>query len=106
MPPASRMADQLPELRRGLWIQAARRLVEEQEVRVAGQGTGQRETLLLAARQLDDPAPALRFELHHLEEFVHRVAAVIEGAKQQQRLLYRQFVGELRFLQLDAETLT
>ena len=48
---------------------------------------------------------ALRFELDRLEQLVDGGARIVERAKQTQRLCDGQLVGELRFLQLDAESL-
>ena len=48
---------------------------------------------------------ALALELDDLQQLVDRPAAAIERAEQAQRLLDRQLLAELRFLQLDAEPL-
>src|SRR5438105_674784 len=97
--------EQGPELPARLRIEARRRFVEKQQVGVAGQRAGDRETLLLAARQLPYPAAALRFQLHDPQQLVERAAAMIERPEQAQRLFDRQLVPQLRLLQLDAEAL-
>ena len=48
--------EDVPQLPPRLRIEAGRRLVEEQQVGVAGQRAGHRQALLLPARQLADPA--------------------------------------------------
>ena len=94
-----------PQLAPRLRIESRRRLVEKQQIRRAGERAGQRQPLLLPARQLAHPAVALAFELDDLQQIVDRPSAVVERSEQAERLLDGQLVGELRLLQLDAEAL-
>src|SRR5687768_14956046 len=50
-------ADELPELSARLRIEARRRLVEKQKLRIADERAGERETLLLSAGQRADARP-------------------------------------------------
>ena len=62
-PPAPEALDQLPELPARLRVEPGRRLVEEEQLGVADQRAGEREPLLLPARELADPRPRLLVEL-------------------------------------------
>ena len=61
---ALELLDQIPELAPRLRVEAGRRLVEEQQVGVADERAGQREPLLLSARQRRHTRVALLLELH------------------------------------------
>ena len=97
--------EDVPQLPPRLRVEAGGRLVEEQQVGIAGQRARHRQPLLLPARQLADPAVPLALELDEPQQLGHVAAAPVERAEQPQRLLDRQLVGQLRFLQLDAEPL-
>ncbi len=98
--------EQLPELATRLRIEACRRLVEKQQVRITRERARHREALLLAAGEFPHPAAALRFELDDAQQFVDRAAAMIERPEEPQRLFDGQLLRQLRLLQLDAEPLT
>ena len=72
MPPSARKRiEHVPELAARLRIEARRRLVEKQQIRIADERAGHREALLLAARELADPAASrLLFELDEREQLV------------------------------------
>ena len=55
--------------------------------------------------KLHDQAGPFADESHQLHERRHVRTLVVEGAEQAHRFLDRQLVGELRFLELDAEAL-
>ena len=60
---AAKAQHQLPQLAARLRIQPGRRLVEEQDVRLADQRARDRQPLPLAARQLADPRVTLLSQL-------------------------------------------
>src|SRR5690606_32067665 len=71
----------------------------------ANQGTGQRETLFLPARQGADAGVTLLFELDEGQRFGRRWSLPEEAPEQCQGLERRQLLCQLRFLELDAEPL-
>src|SRR5512138_156716 len=99
------LLDEVPDLSARLGIEPRRRLVEEEQIRVAHDRTGDRQPLLLAARQLADPAVPFLIELYEPDHVVDAPAGCIEAAKQAHCFRDRQLLGELRFLQLNAEPL-
>ena len=56
--------DQIPELPSCLRIEAGRRLVEKQQLRIADERARERQPLLLSARQRSDASRPLLLELH------------------------------------------
>src|SRR5688572_8771507 len=101
----AKLVEQPPQLPPRVRIEPGGRLVEKQQVRIAGERAGEREALFLAAGELADTARPLAFELDNLQQIVDRPPARVERTKEPQRLLDGQLVGELRLLQLDAEPL-
>src|SRR5689334_21645719 len=99
------LLDEVPDLAARLWIEPRRRLVEEEQIRVADDRAGDGQSLLLPAGQLTNPAVTLLVELDESNDVVDRSARRIEAAKQSHRFGDRQLLRELRFLQLDAEAL-
>src|SRR6188474_185793 len=99
------LIEQRPQLTARLRVEAGGRLVEEQQIRIAGDRARKRETLLLATRELADTAGSLALQLDDPNQLVDRPPARVKGAKQAERLLHRQLVPELCFLKLDAEPL-
>ena len=97
------LPDDLPELAPRLWIETGRRLIEEQQVRLADERTGNRQPLLLSARQCDDARAPFFFELDERQHFVDCVRAPIKRAEYGECLLNGELVGELRFLELNAQ---
>src|SRR5262245_2885614 len=94
-----------PQLATRLRVEAGARLVEKQQIGSADERDRDRETLLLPARELDDPARALAFELDERQQIVDRPSSIVERSEQPKCLLDRELVGELGFLQLNAEPL-
>ena len=73
------LGDQVPELPARLGIEAGRRLVEKDQVRIADDRAGEREPLLLSAGQLADARIALLVELDDMDHVVDRPAALVEA---------------------------
>src|SRR5688572_20685063 len=99
------LIEQRPQLTSRLRVEAGGRLVQEQQIRFAGERARKRETLLLAARELADTARSLASELDDSQQLLDRPPTRVERTKQTERLLHGQLVRELRFLKLDAEPL-
>src|SRR5262249_13001170 len=97
--------DDVPELPTRLRVEPGCRLVEEQELRIANQRAGDREALWLAAGELADPCFGFLFERDAGNGFVGFEPAVVEAAKQRERLANRELLRQLGFLQRDADTL-
>src|SRR5437667_1096641 len=98
-------ADDFPQLPARLRIQAGRRLIEEQQLRFADERACNRETLFLPARERHDARLALFLEPDEREHFVDRMRLPVERPEQRQHLADLQLVGELGFLELNAEAL-
>src|SRR2546422_9759685 len=98
-------ADHVPQLATRLRVEARGRLVEEQEVGTGDERARHRESLLLAARELAHPCGALLLEPDQAEHLLHGVGGPVETAEQPYGLFDRELVGELRILQLNAQTL-
>ena len=73
---ALELVDEIPELPARLRIEAGRRLVEKQQVRIADERAREREPLLLSARERADARVALLLELHQRDHLVRRRAAL------------------------------
>jgi hypothetical protein len=65
-----------------LRIEPRARFVEEQQVRIADECAGDRQPLLLTARELDHPARTLALEFDEGEQLVDRLAAIVERTEQ------------------------
>ena len=98
-------ADDFPQLPARLRIQAGRRLIEEQQLRFADERARNRETLLLPARERHDARLALFLEPDEREHFLDRMRLPVERPEQRQHLADLELVGELGFLELNAEAL-
>ena len=96
--------DQIPELPSRLWVEAGRRLVEKDQIGIADDRAGERESLLLSAGQFADAPCALLIELDEGNDVVDGATAIVEAAKQTDRFFHRELVGELCFLKLNAES--
>ena len=97
--------DELPELAACLRIEAGRRLVEKQQLRIADERAREREPLLLAARQRADARAPLLLELHEPDDVLGRRSFVKEAAEQADGFFDRELFRELRLLKLNAEPL-
>src|SRR2546427_12949888 len=98
-------ADDFPQLPSRLRIQAGRRLIEEQQLGFADERARDGEALLLAARERHDARLALFLEPDEREHLVDRVRLPVERPEQRQHLADLELVGELGFLELNAEAL-
>ncbi len=68
LPSDPQLAEQLAQLDPGARVEAGRRLVEEQDLRVVDEGVGEAQPLLHAARERLDVVVALVGEVHQLEQ--------------------------------------
>ena len=100
------LIEQHPQLAARLWVEPGGRFIEKQQIGVADDRTREREPLLLASGQAPHTAGPFTFELDDLQQLVDRPSTRIERSEQAERLLHRQLVCQLGFLQLDAEPLT
>src|SRR5262249_16003757 len=75
------------------------------QVRIADDGAGEREPLLLPARQLADSRRSLFVQLHEPNRFVDRASLRVEAAEHAHRFFDGELVGELRLLTLNAQAL-
>ena len=104
MRPAARNAlELLPELEAALRVEPGRGLVEEQDLRIAGERAGDREALALAAGELADARVPLLLEREILEQPLRVAAARVERAEEIEHLEDGQLLGEPRLLERDAE---
>jgi tumor protein p53-inducible protein 3 len=103
--PLTESLHDVPQLQTALRIEAARGLVEEQDVRLADESTRDSKTLFLTAGEFSNAGIQLLVE----REVVQQIAGIrpvpIEGAEQPQRLEHGELLAELRFLQRDAHAL-
>ena len=97
--------DQLPELPAGLRIEAGGRLIQEEQLGVADQRAGQGQALLLAAGKRTHPGARLFLELDHGDDLGRGGATIVEAAKQLDRFVDGELLGELGFLEGDSEEL-
>jgi hypothetical protein len=89
----------------GLGIEARGRLVEEEHLRIVDEGEGQRQTLLLAARQLAVAIVPLLPELEALEQRLAIDAARVQAREEPKGLGDRDLVGKTRRLQAHADAI-
>src|SRR5882762_10385189 len=99
----AKAADDLPQLPARLRVEPRRGLVEKEQLGLADERTGDREPLLLPAGQRDHAGAAFLFELDEREHFVDGVRLAVERSKQREDFADGELVGELCFLQLNAE---
>src|SRR6266853_2826566 len=96
-------ADDLPQLAARLRVETRRQFVEKEQLGLADERTGDREPLLLPAGQRDHARMAFLFELDEGEHFLDGVRLAVERSKQCEDFADGELIGELRFLQLNAE---
>src|SRR5581483_926973 len=97
--------DEVPELAARLRVEAGGGLVEEEEIGIADESAGHGEALFLAAGKLADARILLLFELHESDHLGGRGSFGEEAAEEADGFEDGELVGELGFLQLDAEAL-
>jgi hypothetical protein len=97
--------DEIPEVTAGLGVEAGGGLVEEEQFGVAEEGAGHGEALLLAAGKRADAGGALFFKLGGADGFFDGDAVAEEAAEEAEDFFDGEFVGELGFLELDADAL-
>ena len=76
----------LPRLPSGGRVEAGRRFVEEEQVRVAGEGDGDVEAALLAARELQDPGVALLAQADETDDLADRAGVWVVAGVHPDRL--------------------
>ena len=91
--------------RRDCGSKPGRRLVEEQQIRIADQRAGHGQPLLLAARQLAHQRLGFFFQRDACDHVGRLKTFAIETAEQGQRLQDGELFREPRFLQRDADPL-
>src|SRR6185369_10244108 len=94
----AKLFDNVPQRQTRLRIESGGWFVEKQQLRIADEGTGDRESLLLSAGQFADAGVAFFFEGYGVNDFVDVVASLVKTAKQSQSLGDGNFFGELSFL--------
>ena len=99
------LVDEIPEMATGLGIEAGGGLIEEEEFRIADEGAGHGEALLLASGEAADTGFALFFELRGADGLFDRDAMAEEAAEHAQGFFDGEFFRELGFLKLDADAL-
>ena len=104
-PAALKRRDPLPELEPALRVEARRRLVEEEDLRVARERAGDGQALALAAGELADARVALLLEREVGQQLLGIAAARVERAEELERLEDRELLGEPALLERDAEPL-
>ena len=82
--------DHLPGLMPGRRVESSRRFVQEQQVRVPGQGDRDVQPPLLAAGQLQYPAIALGRQAHEVDHLIHRARMRIKPRVHRDRLYHGQ----------------
>ena len=98
-------ADQLPRLAARGRVEAGRRLVEEQQVGVAGDAEREVEAAALAAGQRRGTRVGAVVEPDELEHLVDRARVRIGGGVELDRLAHGEVGVEARLLQHDADAL-
>ncbi len=93
--------EQLPEVVAGLRIEAGRRLVEEQDARVVGEGDREQQALHLPAGELAVVAVGDLLERAGHDQLVDVAPPRVQAREQRERLAHRQEVLEGRLLELD-----
>ena len=100
---ATAIADDLPHLPPRVGIEAGGRLVEKQQLRIAHQGHGHGQPLLLPAREVLDPRVRLLLQRNPGDGGRRLDAVAIESCERGSRSRDRELVGKTRFLQRDAD---
>ncbi len=80
-------------------------LVEKEDVGLSHQRARDRQPLLLPSRELSHAGVSLFIERQIAQQLIGIVTALVERSKQPQRLVDRQLLVELRFLQRDTDAL-
>src|ERR1035437_7974167 len=96
---------QIPKVTPRLWIESGGWLVEKKQFGIAHQCAGHRQTLLLPSRKSAYTGSTLLFQLTCLYGLFNRDTVPVKAAKEPQRLLHRQLVRKLCFLELNSDSL-
>ena len=95
--------DQVPRLAAGLRVEPGRQLVEDRDLRPADERQGDRQALLLAARQVPVGRVALVVEPEVVDQLARIGRVSVERGEQVERLADGDPVGQLALLELDAD---
>ncbi len=104
-PGLAQPGDHLPGIPPGVRVEAGRRLVEEQQLRVADQGKGEVQPAQLAAGQGADPGPSLAGQAHLLDGGRHVPRPGVEAGIERDHLPHRQLGVNATGLQHDPDAL-
>ena len=96
-------ADEVPQRPPGRRVEAGRRLVEEDELRVVDERQRDRQALALAARQVLAAGVAPLAELERVDELVRRPGVLVEAAEEVDELGDGQLRVERRRLEADPD---
>src|SRR3990170_1488614 len=103
LPRLPELRDDVPQAAARLRVEARRRLVEEHDLRVVDKGEGDRESLLLTARQLLRPFVRLLLEVHELHQAVGGHAGRVHRGEHLEGLSHGQPLEQGGRLELHAD---
>jgi hypothetical protein len=103
LPPPFQVMDDSPDVPPRLGIEAGRRFVEEDEFRIAHQGDGDPEALLLPAGEGPHEGVCLVGKLHPSEDLRDGESALEEGGEQGDDLLHLEVGLEVPLLEENAD---
>ena len=101
----AKAADDVPQLPARLRIEAGRRLVEKQKLRIADQCAGDGQPLLLSAGEIANPRLGFLFERNLRHRLFRLDSLPVEAAEERERFADGELFGESCFLQRDADSL-
>src|SRR6185369_733967 len=84
--------DDVPKRQTRLRIETSRRLIQKQELRIAVERTFNDESLFLPTRELTHARVSFLLERDGMNHLVNIMTALVETAKQPQRLDYRHLL--------------
>src|ERR1700681_324859 len=96
-------ADDVPELATALGIESSGGLVEKKDARIADQGSGDGEALLLATGKFADPRVRFFGEFEFFENFGGGPRFAIEAGKEFDGFADVKFLRQARFLERDTD---
>ena len=100
------LLDDAPQLPPRLRVQSRRRLVQEQQIRIAHERASNGQALPLPAGELAHPCRTLLLERDQGQYLVHAPAAPVEAPEQAHHLFHLELLGQLGLLKLSTHALT
>src|SRR5258705_1304504 len=97
--------DQVPQLPARLRIEAGRRLIQKEKLRISDERARDRKPLLLSTRQSSNTRVALFAQFHLIDDFSDIACVAIEALEERERLIDCELLRQLGVLELDAEQL-